>query len=156
MKAHALTADRARELLDYNPITGDFTWRISQGKAAAGSLVGTVQNGYRKCTIDREQIRIHRLAWFMTYGVWPSGQIDHIDGNKLNNAIANLRDVPMSINMQNRYAVRRRNSELPQGVTKGFGGKFIANIRIGVFPTVQEAADAYIRAKRLIHDGCTR
>lgn len=156
MKTPIITLARARELLDYNPLTGIFTWKVRQGLARVGDEVGSIQGGYRKTTIDREQIKLHRLAWFMTNGAWPSGQIDHIDGNKLNNAIVNLRDVSMSINMQNRYAIRRRDSDLPMGVTKNGHGKFIANIRIGVFNTADEAGAAFMRAKRLIHDGCTR
>jgi hypothetical protein len=47
--------------------------------ARVGDEAGTVQAGYRKTTIDREQIKLHRVAWFMTNGVWPEGQIDHIE-----------------------------------------------------------------------------
>lgn len=152
MKIHAITQARAFELLTYDPESGVFTWKGSRGKVRAGSEAGHVQAGYRKITIDKEQIKLHRLAWFMTKGVWPSGQIDHIDGDKLNNRISNLRDVPQSINMQNRYAARR-SSGLPQGVSHGFNGKFIANIRVGIFATAEEAGAAYLRAKKLIHDG---
>lgn len=155
MKTPDISLARARELIDYNPLTGSVIWKVQQGLARVGEEVGTVQAGYRKTTIDREQIKIHRLVWFLTNGVWPSGQIDHIDGNKLNNAIANLRDVSMSVNMQNRYAIRRKDSELPMGVTRK-NNKFAANIRVGVFSTAAEAHEAYMRAKRLIHDGCTR
>lgn len=156
MKVPKIALTRVRDLIDYNPATGTMTWKVTQGLARVGSPVGHVQHGYLKITIDREQVRASRLAWFMAYGEWPAGQIDHIDGNKLNNSIANLRDVSMSINMQNRYARRRKDSDLPQGVTKNGSGKFLANIRIGVFPTAEEAASAYMRAKRLLHEGCTR
>lgn len=155
MKKHQITLSRARELVDYNPVNGSMTWRVQQGLARVGEQVGTVQAGYLKMTIDREQIRAHRLAWFMTNGVWPIGQIDHIDGNKLNNAIHNLRDVPMSINMQNRYQIRRKESDMPQGVSKR-NGKFVAHIQLGIFDSVQEASAAYMRAKRMFHEGCVR
>lgn len=153
MKIHAITQARAFELLHYDPSSGLFTWKESRGKVSAGSEAGHVQAGYRKVTIDREQIKLHRLAWFMTKGCWPSGQIDHIDGNKLNNSIENLRDVPQSINMQNRYAMTKKTG-LPQGVAHGFGGKFVANIRLGTYASAAEASAAYMRAKRLLHEGC--
>lgn len=155
MKIHDITQARAFELLHYEPETGLFTWKTSRGKVSAGAEAGHVQAGYRKVTIDKLQIKLHRLAWFMTKGAWPTGQIDHIDGDKLNNRISNLRDVPMSINMQNRYA-QRKTTGLPQGVRHGFGGKFIASIQVGIFATAEEAGAAYMNAKRLIHEGCTR
>lgn len=155
MKTHDITLERINSLLAYDKNSGLFTWKESRGKAKAGSEAGHVQAGYRKITIDKLQIKLHRLAWFMTYGNWPKGQIDHIDGNKLNNKIDNLRDVPMSINMQNRYE-QRKTSGLPRGVRHGFGGKFIASIQIGIFSTAEEAGEAYMKAKRLIHEGCTR
>jgi hypothetical protein len=156
MKTPTLTFARSHELINYNADTGEMTWKVQQGKSKKGSIVGSVQAGYRKTTIDKEQIKAHRLCWFMVNGVWPSGQIDHIDGNKLNNKISNLRDVSMSVNMQNRYSVKRKNNDLPYGVTISPSGKYIANIRVGVFKTKEEASEAFMRAKRLIHEGCTR
>lgn len=156
MKTPLLSFDRAHELLDYNPDTGSISWRTSRGKASVGAEVGHVQAGYRKLTIDREQIKLHRLVWFMSYGKWPIGQIDHLDGDKLNNKLSNLRDVSQSVNMQNRYFVKRKNSGLPYGVIINPNGKYVANIRIGVFNTAEEASAAFMRAKRLIHEGCTR
>lgn len=155
MKIYPITRERVLELLEYNPDTGVFFWKKQTGKVKSGSVAGNIQAGYRKISIDRFQIKAHRLAWFLTYGVWPSGQIDHIDGDKLNNRISNLRDVPMSINMQNRYAVRRK-SDLPMGVTKNKYGRFIANIRVGTYDSAAEASEAFMRAKRLIHEGCTK
>jgi HNH endonuclease len=156
MKIPNLKFERAHELLNYDPDTGNFTWKVSQGKARAGAAVGSVQHGYLKTTIDKEQIKLHRVAWFMHHGKWPEGQIDHIDGNKLNNRISNIRDVTMSVNMQNRYSRKRKESDLPFGVTKNPKGKFVANIRIGIFHTASEASAAFMRVKRLIHEGCTR
>ena len=156
MKAHQITLERTLELLDYNPETGAFVWRQSQGKSRSGKPAGTVQAGYLKMTLDREQIRANRLAWFMSNGQWPTGQIDHINGIKLDNRIANLRDVEQSVNMQNRYSIKRKDSGLPYGVTRNPAGRFIANIRIGVFDSAEEACAAFMNAKRLIHGGCTR
>ncbi len=156
MKTPTITLDRVNTLVAYNPLTGALTWRVQQGLARIGDEVGSVQHGYRKTTIDKEQIKVHRLVWFITYGAWPSGQIDHIDGNKLNNAIANLRDVSMSINMQNRYQMRRKDTDMPQGVSRLPSGKFSAHIQIGIYQSVEEANAAYMSAKRLLHAGCVR
>lgn len=156
MKIPKISHKRVLELVEYDPLTGIFRWKVHQGLGRAGVEVGTIQFGYRKTFLDKEQIRLHRLAWFITHGTWPEGQIDHIDGNKLNNAIANLRDVSQSTNMQNRYAIKRKNSHLPMGVTSNGHGKFNANIKLGVFNTIEEASAAYMRAKRLFHEGCTR
>ena len=156
MKEHKISLEKAKSLVSYDPLTGSCVWKVSQGKAKAGREAGMIQAGYRKLSIAYEQIKLHRLVWFMSYGVWPSGQIDHIDGNKLNNRLSNLRDVSMSVNMQNRYATRTKESGLPYGVRLHKSGKFKASITVGTFDTAEEASAAYIRAKRLIHDGCTR
>lgn len=155
MKIPKITLERVNQLVTYDPITGEVRWKVSQGKSKTGNLAGSTQHGYGKLTIDKEQIKLHRLVWFIHHKEWPKGQIDHIDGNKLNNKISNLRDVPMSINMQNRYAIRRNASDMPQGVTKTKHGKFLANIRIGVFNSAEEASEAYMQVKKIIHEGCS-
>ncbi len=154
MKSYPISKERICELLSYDPETGVFLWKIKSGKGRIGAQAGAVQAGYRKISIDRHQIKAHRLAWFLVNGQWPKGQIDHINGNKDDNRIANIRDVPMSINMQNRYE-QRKTSGLPRGVRKS-GTKFCANIQIGLYATPEEAGRAYIEAKRLLHEGCSR
>ena len=156
MKTPKIDFNRAHSLITYNPQDGSFFWKVQQGKASAGDYVGSIQHGYRKATIDKEQIKLHRLAWFMHYGFWPKGQIDHIDGNKLNNSITNLRDVTSSVNMQNRYANKTKKSGLPYGINYSHNGRYQANIRIGTYDSLEEATSAYMNAKRLLHEGCTR
>ncbi|MGH8866103.1 MAG: HNH endonuclease signature motif containing protein [Burkholderiales bacterium] len=153
MNKQQLTLERAHALLLYRPMTGVFVWRINRGKARAGAVAGTLQHGYRKITLDEQICRAHRLAWFMTYGTWPKFQIDHIDGNKDNNAIGNLRDVSQSTNTQNRGRIRRKHAHLPQGVRPGAPGRFVASIQVGVFDSAEQAKAAYLRAKSLIHGG---
>lgn len=149
-----LTVARLRELLNYDADTGIFTWRISQGKAKAGAVAGVVQR-YRTITIDSSPYKAHRLAWYYSHGVWPKHQIDHLNGLKDDNRLANLRDISMCGNLQNRYGISRQDSHLPMGVTKN-GNKFSANIRIGSYDTVEEAREAYMNAKRLFHFGNTK
>jgi len=102
-----------------------------------------------------------RLAWLITYGKWPVNEIDHVDGNQQNNRIANLRDVPHRINMQNRKKATRHNKCGFLGVT-AIGRKWAAKITaggkltyIGLYPTPELAHAAYLEAKRQLHAGCT-
>jgi hypothetical protein len=140
--------------LHYDPHTGAFT---RNGKPA-----GTVgPNGYAYVRHEGRQVLAHRLAWFFVHGCWPALHIDHLDGNPLNNAIANLRDVDRATNMQNRRAARRGNSVGLLGVTR-CNGRFRASIcverrqvHIGMFDTAEEAHAAYLTHKRQLHPGCT-
>lgn len=72
---------------------------------------------YERMYVLSTQLASHRIAWFLHYGSWPKGQIDHIDGDGLNNRISNLRDVSQSENMKNkrRYA---KNRDLPVGIVR--------------------------------------
>jgi hypothetical protein len=121
--------DRARELLDYNPWTGTFTWKVKRGNLRAGSVAGSVnENGYRVIHIDDREYRASRLAYFMHYGEWPSRNIRHMDGNRLNDEINNLKDTTSSeINSITalRQSLKRGLDELAARIAKkkpSFGG----------------------------------
>lgn len=162
-----LSHERLRELLNYDEITGMFTWK----KRAAfcvevGSEAGTVEkNGYRRIGICGRIYKAHRLAWFYAHGTWPVGEIDHINGDKLDNRIENLRDVPRLVNQQNQRRPRGKTASGILGVCwHPSTGKWRArvwdqhakkNISLGLFENAQEARAAYINAKRLQHPGCT-
>ena len=111
----SLTTDRLHELLEYNQITGVFIWRTRRNvMAVAGEIAGYTSNGYVKIEIDSYQYFAHRLAWLYIHGEFPSKQIDHIDGNRSNNRIVNLRLASQSQNSAN----MRRHSRN----TSGFKG----------------------------------
>jgi hypothetical protein len=160
----SLTAERVRTLLTYDHTTGVFANLVARGKVKAGDDAGTtMQIGYRCIGIDGRPYYAHRLAWLLVYGEWPKAEIDHIDGNKANNAIVNLRDASKSLNMQNRRTPRADNKSGFLGVsvckqTGGWratiraGGKFI---HLGRFDSPQAAADAYSEAKRTHHASVT-
>lgn len=149
-----ITAELVRERLVYDPKTGVFRYRHSRHGRRAGDVAGCVQrNGYVKICLAKKNGWAHRIAWLYVYGKQPSGNIDHIDGNGSNNAIANLRLCDQSQNGAN--AKRRRDS------TTGFKGvfyrkdtgRFTAYLTIkykrkslGCFDTAEEAHRAYVAA----------
>lgn len=152
-----------KTILHYDPETGAFTWASRHSNKAAGSIAGHADHlGYWKIKIAKRSYRAHRLAWLYVYGEWPSFQIDHIDGDKANNAICNLRNGSGGVNQQNvrRPQVNNRSGFLGvhkrsdsntyrvsisvDGVLRHFGG----------FRTAEEASDAYLQLKRQLHAGC--
>lgn len=162
-----LTAARLRELLHYEPGTGDFVRRVSRtGRgSAAGAIAGSLnRNGYVIIGVDGGLFRAHRLAWLHMTGEWPEQHIDHIDGIRNNNRWANLRDVSRAINAQNQRAAHARNKS--SGLAGVSWNEKCANWKaslqadgkkrhIGYFKDSGEAHMAYLEAKRRLHPGCT-
>lgn len=155
--------DRLKECLHYDPETGIFRWKIKCAiQIKIGDVAGNVNHqGYFRITIDYKCYLAHRLAWLYVYGELPKNNIDHIDGDKLNNAISNLRNVTQSINCQNRKKAQINNRTGYLGVSK-HRNKYQATINIngintylGIFHTAQLASKSYLKAKRLNHEGCT-
>ncbi|MFY3310918.1 HNH endonuclease signature motif containing protein [Achromobacter ruhlandii] len=158
----SLTQERLKQVLHYDPLTGKFMWMSHRKNSRIGTEAGYSDRTKRiKILVDGSQYFAHRLAWLYVHGSWPSGVIDHIDGNPGNNVLSNLRDVSVAINSQNR---RHPRSESKTGVLGVFkkNGHFFASISVndktrhlGVFETVEEAHAAYVKAKRILHPGCT-
>lgn len=155
----------AIELLEYNQDTGHFFWKVSPGRRAkAGSLAGTIdRKGYRRIAVRGHIYKAHRLAWLYVYGIWPGEDIDHINGNRDDNRIANLRDVSRSENLQNqRVAMATSKSGLLGASFDSTNGAWRSQIRtdgvykfIGYFATAEEAHRAYVEEKRLAHTTCS-
>lgn len=159
-----LTAERVRDLLDYDPLTGLFKWRINRRSDRIGAVAGHTQkkDRYVSLRLDRERPLGHRVAWLYIHGTWPSGMLDHIDGNPSNNRISNLREVTTSVNGQNRRRAAVSNKTGYLGVTKSSAHKFAYSIkangkikRVCGFPTAEAAHAAYVDDKRRLHEGCT-
>lgn len=156
-----LTAERARELFDYDPDTGDLTWKVSLNpRAPAGWIVNTKHgDGYYSVRVDRKTYLAHRVAWLIVYGEWPDKLIDHVNGDRRDNRLSNLRKATYSENGWN-CGVRASNTSGFKGVCKhNKCGKWIARIRIGngvrkhlgLFDTPEAAHAAYRRAAEEHH-----
>lgn len=162
-----LTIDRLRYLLSYDELTGVFLWVHPTGprhKMSVGDVAGCLdKRGYRLIRIDGVLHRAHILAWFYVRGVWPAHVIDHKHGVSNGNGIANLRDVPQSINTQNARGPRSNNSCGVLGASYNKrDGNYSSKIKVdgrsshlGYYATAEEAGAVYLKAKRAIHVGCT-
>lgn len=126
-----LTAKRAGDRLHYNQDAGVLVWKFRDrvefktdkhwkiwNTRYAGTEAGWVYsdshgNKYLCVTVDGRKYRAHRVIWLMTTGAWPVNHIDHIDGDGMNNAISNLRDVTASQNHRNQKIDSRSKTGIP-------------------------------------------
>ena len=166
--ADEIIAARVRELLHYDPETGIFVRKTKVAKSMcnigdrADRLITTSHAaGYYRVFFDAKQHYAHRVAWLYVYGQWPAGEIDHINGNRSDNRIENLREASHAVNMQNVLLPRKHNKSGFLGVSKDkkrwcaavmLNGK---RHRIGAYDSPEEAHKAYLEAKRILHKGCT-
>ena len=103
MSEECITQERLKELLEYNKNTGIFYWRINKQSRKAGTVAGHINKyGYVRIMLDKRQYQAHRLAWLYCYGSFPVEQIDHINHNKSDNRICNLREASEVDNHKNR------------------------------------------------------
>lgn len=157
-----ITQQRLRELAHYCPETGQFTHLQSKGRKKAGMPAGSLRrDGYVYAMFDGYRAMAHQFAWLYVNGEWPTQEIDHMDGNKANNAFANLRQVSRRANTENKRTAKRTSTTGLLGVVR-HRDKFVAKIvhagkrtHLGVFETPEAAHEAYVQAKRRLHQGCT-
>lgn len=101
-----LTQELVNKVLKYDPISGTLIWisNLHSKRAIPNSRAGSLvtSTGYRSITLFGTKYPEHHLIWFIYYGVWPTGQIDHINQKRDDNRIANLRDVSKADNAKNR------------------------------------------------------
>lgn len=150
-----LTPEDLRRLLAYDADTGAFTWlvalsrRIRPGRKA-GSLNG---NGYVQIRVFGRIYAAHRLAWLYVHGEWPPEQIDHMNGDRADNRIANLRPATATQNHANMRRPRDNTSGSKGVYWDKANSKWVANVRIGGktkylgrFDRIEDAAAAYKNA----------
>lgn len=144
--------------LSYDPLSGELYWKTTKRKTQAGFVT---ERGYRRICINGKLYPAHLVAWVIYYGSYPKNEIDHIDGNRNNNAISNLRDVTRGVNHQN---LKRAMSHSKTGLlgVEVSGNRFIARIRVngqrkylGSFKDPHTAHQVYLAEKRILHEGCT-
>lgn len=150
-----LTPELARALLSYDPATGLFSWSADRSNGRkVGRPVGTIAaNGYVMIKLRGKARLAHRLAWLIMFERWPTYCIDHINGSRADNRLANLRDVPHKANMRNATHVRTR---LLVGAIPSANGWKSAVHRygkadeLGTFKTADEANAVWLEASKLV------
>ncbi len=161
-----ITQKRLQELLYYNPNNGDFIrLKTSYNKPQQiGTIAGDkIPGQYVRISIDGERYYAHRLAWLWMAGEWPKEEIDHVNGIRNDNRWNNLRSASRKKNAQNHTKPRSDNKSGYLGVSfDSKRNKWTARIKInstykylGRFDIKEDARDAYIKAKRKYHEGCT-
>lgn len=150
----SLSATRLRELLLYDPETGEFTWRVTRSTVRAGDRAGSDGGkGYWIIQVDGRLYGRNRLAFLYMTGEWPANLADHINGVSLDDRWANLRSATQSQNLA--------NSRRPITNTSGFKGvssyrrtrRWQARIKVngkdkylGLFASAEEAHRSYLKA----------
>lgn len=145
-----------KSVLHYNQDTGIFTWinPPKQHPRLKGEMAGSNKTGYILIKINNKKYKAHRLAWLYMYGKFPENNIDHINGNALDNRIINLRTCDQAQNNANKR--RYLTKKISKGVRKN-KKSYSARIQfrgvcvtIGCYKTEKEASDAYFeKAKEL-------
>lgn len=145
-----------KTVLNYDPETGVFIHKTTRSpRAFPGARAGRINtNGHRQITIDGKHYMAHRLAWLWVYGIWPNILIDHINGNRDDNRIFNLRLATHKQNMENQ-ALHCNNSSGFRGVSwHKANKKWVAYVNhngkrfyLGSYETFDHAA-AIVKAER--------
>lgn len=151
-----------RELIEYNPMTGALFWRARDLRwfscprlhrswntqwAGTQAFCTPTEKGYLRGNVFRQNLKAHRVAFAVYYSRWPDVAIDHVNGNRADNRIANLREVTVSENNRNRF-MPATNASGRVGVRKR-DGSWVAFIsdqgkkrHIGAFKCFEDAVAA--------------
>lgn len=155
-----LTQERLKELLHYDPETGEFTWLVDHCRVRIGCRAGTkAKDDYVHITVDKHRTLAHRLAWLYMTGRWPNGIIDHANLNKSDNRFCNLREATFQQNNVNRKA---KAASGYKGVCR-VGSRWKAMIwaggtsrHLGYFDSAEDAHLAYVEASKKTHGEFSR
>ena len=159
-----MTAERTRFLFDYDPPSGLLRRRRHANRNSSylplGEAVGHMENsGYLRISIDGRRYLIHKIVWLHFYGEWPKNHIDHVDGNRSNNRIANLRLATPSQNSANKKTNNNnvlgcKGVKLHKQTGKYHARIYVGGVTIslGLHHKMEDAARAYANAAK-IHFG---
>lgn len=155
-----LDLELIRTMLSYDFETGDLTWiSNSRNSMKAGRVVNRPQpDGYLYVKCKNQRFCAHRVAWALHYGEWPATPLDHINMNRSDNRISNLRLASVTENNRNRVR-QRNNTSGHKGVSLHKPtGKYVAKLttnkvtkHLGTFSTLEEAGAAYQAAAKEMH-----
>lgn len=155
-----ITQDLLKSVLDYCPETGIFNWKIDRrGKIKSGYVAGTVNKfGYSQIRVFGKIYKSHRLAWLYVYGENPLLDIDHINNNRLDNSIKNLRVADRAENgwnsklsKNNTTGVKGVNWDATANSYKARISKNGVTYCIGRFKNIEDAKAAIERARDRLH-----
>jgi len=153
-----LTKDRslekykfASERVEYNPDTGIFTWG-SKSRKFAGKIAGSPNtHGYIRIGLTKQtSIGAHRLAWFIYHGEFPDGEIDHLNHNRADNRICNLRLVKKIDNSKNRKMYVTNTSGLPNVYYHKKNKRWLAKCQTKYLGSYATREDAYQVAQKYL------
>lgn len=153
MAAADLSADALRQILTYDPVTGELRWTAEGRRRRRSDAVGTLVNGRLMIRVAGKLRLAHRLAWLLHYGKWPTFELDHINGNPTDNRIVNLRDVPHAANQRNHKARRVLVGAIPNrdGTWRAAVHQYGGSEDLGkVFSTPEEANAAWAEARKYV------
>lgn len=150
------SSDRISQLLTYDKLSGNLYWKIDQSNfVKSGMMAGSISgnNGYVRIKLDKVMYAAHRLVWKIHFGYDPVHHLDHINGNKIDNRIENLREATNSQNIAAGKVGRISKSGKVGVYFVKKSGKYIAGFRknrkynyLGLFLTLEEAEYAYNKA----------
>ena len=151
-----ITQERLHGMFEYKD--GNLYRKISLGRTKAGDKVGFVNDkGYVAVNIDKECIALHRIIWMIQYGQMPT-LIDHIDGNRQNNRIENLRLADRCGNAQNKRMHRNNTSGVKGVYWHKKANKWKAQIacknkhyNLGLYDALSEADEVVSLAREMLH-----
>lgn len=154
-----LSHSRLKQVLRYSPVVGVFEWRVAGRRIRPGFLAGgPTGDGYIGITVDGRRYPAHVLAWLYMTGEAPAGLIDHIDGDKSNNAFSNLRLATHSQNSCNAKVNAANKSGVKGVFLVKSSGKWRARLRKAgevvfdkCFDSIEDARDAISAARSAIH-----
>ena len=148
--------EELRNILDYNVETGEFRWKVARGNRSKGEIAGNINyQGYRVIFHNKKLYSAARLAWFYVYGRWPQPEIDHINRQRDDNRLENLREADDEI--QSRNTAKNKDNRSGEKGIDFHRGKWRATIyagkqiRLGRFSTKEEAIYARKKAEERYH-----